>query len=152
DAVEIHGDVADVAGEPDSMEWRASAAVRYGEVLRDVRAAEPLRVPAAPSFDHVVAVAGTPQELVVAGAAEQRVVAGGTDEDVAPGAAGQDVVAGAAVELRQRQGAVGLVQGEVVVAQAAVQEDPMRVGDGHPREGAAIHEDRPGRVAGDHDG
>src|SRR5262249_8621651 len=55
DAVEVQGDVADVAGEPDAMDWRANAAVRDGELVRVVRAAERQRVPAAPSFDHGVA-------------------------------------------------------------------------------------------------
>src|SRR5262249_13236482 len=79
-----------------------------------------------------------------------------TADKVTPGAAGQRVVAVAADDARRRQGAVGLVQGEVVVAAPAVDHDQARVGDGRwsplNRDGAAVDEDRPGRVAGDHDG
>src|SRR5262249_60848968 len=92
----------------------------------------------------------------VAGAAEQRVEAGEKAGDVSQGAAGQAVVAGAAVETRLRQAAVGLVGRKDVVAGAAGHEDLARVGDGRlpalNGDGAVIHEDRPGRVAGDHDG
>ena len=56
-----------------------------------------------------------------------------TVDEVVPGAADQHVVAVAAEEGRPRQGAVGLVQGEVVVAAHAVHEDLVRIGDGrHP--------------------
>ena len=67
----------------------------------------------------------------------------------------RDVVAVTAEEGRPRQGAVGLVQGEVVVAGLAIDEDLVRIGDGrHPPldcDVALIHDNRSGRVAGDHD-
>src|SRR5262249_22635118 len=113
-------------------------------------AAEQLVVPGTP-VDEVDA--GAAVDDVVAGAAEERVGAAGV---ATHGAAGQRVVAVAAVDGRLRQAAVGLVQREGVVAGAAVQEDLARVGDGRlpalNHDGAVIHEDRPGRVAGDHDG
>src|SRR5262249_56182565 len=70
-------------------------------------------------------------------------------------AAGEGVVARAAVDVRAGQGAVGLVQREVVIAGAAIEEDQARIGDGRrpalDGDGAVIDEDGPGRVAGDHD-
>src|SRR5205807_2517927 len=69
DAAEVHGDVADIAGEPDAMEWRAGAAVGDVELLREVRAVEHNPVPAAAlPVDHVAAIAGVPLERVVAAA------------------------------------------------------------------------------------
>src|SRR5262249_43378324 len=61
DAAQVHGDAADVAGEPD-----ARAVGRDVEPLGEVRAAEhqPVPDPALP-FDRVAAVAGIPHERVV---------------------------------------------------------------------------------------
>src|SRR5262249_54482828 len=107
-------------------------------------------------FDHVAAVAGRPTERVVPGAEKGHVVAGAAFDQVVAGAAGQGVVAVAAEDGRQRQDAVGLVQRGVVVAALAVGHDQARgAGDGRPplnHNGGVIHENRPGRVAGDHDG
>src|SRR5262249_29632842 len=137
-ASQVHGDRAEVAGEPDP-----TAVGRDVERLCQIRAVKGQRVPAAAPVHHVAAVAGTPYERVVAGAARQRVVASRAVQDVAHGAADQDIVAGAAVELRQRQCAVGLVQREGVVAGAAVCEDQARVGYGCRTtlddDGAAVH-------------
>src|SRR5262249_40817435 len=70
DAVQVHGDIADVAGEPGER-----AVGREVELLRGVRAVEKQRVGAALPFDHVTAVAGLPLEHVVPGAHEGGVAA-----------------------------------------------------------------------------
>ena len=67
DAVEVHGDVADVAGEAHAM-----AVGRDVDVLVDVRAVEQQRVDAGLAFDRVAAVARIPDERVVAGAEHAR--------------------------------------------------------------------------------
>ena len=66
DAVDVHGDVADVAGQP-----QPAAVGRQVDVLVDVGAVELQRVVAALALDRVAAVAGVPHERVVAGAADQ---------------------------------------------------------------------------------
>ena len=95
------------------------------------------------------------EEQVVAALAEQRVVAGLAEEHVGAGAAGQHVVAGAAEEVRPGQRAVGLVEGDGVVAAVAEDLDQPGVGDGggaaEDRDGAAVDEDVAGRVAADGD-
>ena len=70
DAVEVHGDVADVAGEPDP-----AAVGRDVDVLGDVGAVEQQRVGAGLALDGVAAVARVPDERVVAGAEKRHVVA-----------------------------------------------------------------------------
>src|SRR5262249_55059339 len=177
-AVHVHRHPIDVAGEPHPRAVRREGDVlvravaeepqRVVAVLPVHRVAAVARAPGEP------VVAGAPKERVVprtpvdevgtgaavdpvvAGAAEQRVEAGDKAGDVSHGAAGQDVVAGAAVESRLRQAAGGLVRRGDVVAAAAGHDDLARIGDGRlpalNHDGAVIHEDRPGRVAGDHDG
>ena len=70
DAVDVHRDAADVAGQP-----QPAAIGREVDVFVDVGAVEQHRVDAALTFDDVAAVAGVPHERVVAGAQERRVVA-----------------------------------------------------------------------------
>ncbi len=102
DVVEVHDDVADVAGEPDPL-----AVGRDVDLLVDVGAVEEHRVGAVLALDRVAAVARIPLEHVVAGAQQGRVVALlAVDEVVAVAAeqhvgavAAEDrVVAGAAVD------------------------------------------------------
>ena len=108
DVVEVHGDVADVAGEA-----HPPAVGRDVDVLVDVGAVEQQRVGAVLAFDDVAAVARVPDEGVVAGAEQRRVVAAAAvDEVVAVAAeqhvvavaAGDGVVAGAAVDGELDQG------------------------------------------------
>ena len=68
DVVEVHQDVADVAGEA-----HAPAVRRHVEDLRHARAVEGQRVGAALALDRVAAVARVPDEAVVAGAEERDV-------------------------------------------------------------------------------
>ena len=92
DAVEVHGDVADVAGE-------AARGCRWPRGRCSQLAFEPLkmhRVGAALALDGVAAVAGVPDEGVVAGAQEGHVVAAAAVDDVVAVAADQHVVAVAA--------------------------------------------------------
>ena len=91
DAVEVHGDVADVAEEP-----QPAAVGREVDVLVDVGAVEQHRVGAALALDDVAAVAGVPHEGVVAGAHEGHVVAAAAVDEVVAVAADQHVVAVAA--------------------------------------------------------
>ena len=114
DAVEVHRDVADVAGEAD-----AAAVGREVDLLVDVGAVEEHRVGAVLALDGVAAVAGVPDEGVVAGADERRVVAAAAVDDVVAVAADQDVVAVAA--------------GDGVVARAAVDGELRSAGPGRCR-------------------
>ena len=91
DAVEVHGDVADVAEQP-----RPAAIGRDVDVLGDVGAVEHQRIGAGLAFDGVAAVAGVPDEGVVAVAEQGHVVAAAADDDVVAVAADQHVVALAA--------------------------------------------------------
>ena len=102
DVVEVHDDVADVAGEA-----HAAAVGRDVEDLVRVRAVEQHRVGAGLALDHVAAVARIPLEDVVAGAQQGRVVALVAVDEVVAVAAEQEVgavaaedrvVAGAAVD------------------------------------------------------
>ena len=102
DAVEVHGDVGDVAGEP-----HPAAVGRDVDVLGDVGAVEQQRVGAGLALDDVAAVARVPDEgvvavaeqgHVVAAAADHGVVAVAADQQVVALAAGDGVVAGAAVD------------------------------------------------------
>src|SRR5262249_58937615 len=70
DLVEVHDDVADVAGEQHPL-----AVSRDDEILVDVGATEAERVEAVPAVDDIAAVAGIPEERIVAGAEQRRVVA-----------------------------------------------------------------------------
>ena len=74
DAVEVHGDVGDVAGEPHAL-----AVGRDVDVLVDVGAVEQQRVGAVLALDDVAAVARVPEERVVAGAEQRGVVAAAAD-------------------------------------------------------------------------
>jgi len=93
DAVEVHGDVADVAGEP-----RAAAVGRDVDVLGDVGAVEQERVGARLPFDRVAAVARIPDERVVARAEQGRIAALATNDEVVALAADDLVIAGAAID------------------------------------------------------
>ena len=84
DAVEVHGDVADVAGEAD-----AAAVGGDVDLLVDVGAVEEHRVGAVLALDGVAAVARVPDEGVVAGAQEGHVVAAAAVDDVVAVAADQ---------------------------------------------------------------
>ena len=75
-----------------------------------------------------VVLAAAEQE-VEAALAEERVVAGLAEELVVARAAGEGVVAGAAEQVRPRQRAVGLVEGDRVVAAQAEDLDQRGVGD-----------------------
>ena len=74
DAVEVHRDGGDVAGEP-----HPAAVGRDVDVLVDVGAVEQQRVGAGLALDGVAAVAGVPDEGVVAGAQISDVVAAAAD-------------------------------------------------------------------------
>ena len=102
DAVEVHGDVADVAEQPHPL-----AIGRDVDVLGDVGAVEHQRIGAGLALDHVAAVARIPDERVVAvaeqrdvvaAAADHGVVAVAADQHVVAVAAGDGVVAGAAID------------------------------------------------------
>src|SRR5262249_20575225 len=67
--VEVHGDIADITSESDSI-----AVSRDIDVLRCIRAVEFQRVIAALSYDGVAAVAVIPPEGVVPGAEESDVI------------------------------------------------------------------------------
>ena len=101
----------------------------------------------------VVVVAA--EQQVEAALAEQRVVAGLAEQLVVAGAAGEDVVAGAAEQLGGRQRAVDLAERDDVVAALAEDLDQRRVGDRRRAagdgDGAAVDEDRAGRIAADGD-
>ena len=93
DVVQVHRDVADVAGEP-------HPAAVGGDVhaLVDVAAVERHRVGAVLALDDVAAVAGIPLERVVAGSEQRDVVALVAVDEVVAVAAEQDVGAVAAEE------------------------------------------------------
>src|SRR5262245_65499031 len=93
DAVEVHGDGGDVAGEQ-----RMAAIGRNADDFADVGAAEVERVEPALAIDHVAAVARVPDEQVIAVAEERHVVALAADDGVVAVTPKDDVVAGAAVE------------------------------------------------------
>ena len=93
DAVEVHGDAGDIAGEADAV-----AVGRDIDFLVDVRAVEEHRVVAALALDGVAAVARVPLERVAAGAHQGHVVAPEADDQVVAVAAEERVVAPAADE------------------------------------------------------
>ena len=127
DVVEVHDDVAEVAGEQ-----HPSAVGRGREDLGAVAAVEQHRVGAVLALDRVAAVAGIPLEGVVAGAEEggvvallavDEVVAVAAQQDVGAVAAEDGVVAGAAIDRDADQG--GEVAGgrEAVVAAVHVDDE-----------------------------
>ena len=77
DAVQVHGDVADVAEQP-----HPAAIGRDVDVLADVGAVEHQRVGAGLALDDVAAVARVPDEGVVAVAEQGHVVAAAADDGV----------------------------------------------------------------------
>ena len=91
DAVEVHGDVADVAEQP-----HPRAVGRDVDVLVRVGAVEHQRIGAGLTLDRVAAVARIPDEGVVAVAEQRDVVAAAADHGVIAVTADQRVVAGAA--------------------------------------------------------
>src|SRR5262245_20927433 len=120
DAVEVHGDVADVAGKAHPLTIGGD-----DPVLADVGSIEYQRIRAGLAFDRVAAVARIPLEHVVAGAKEGDVVALiavdevfaiPAEETVGAAAAEQHVVARPAIEGEhrigeQRRGREGIVAG-----------------------------------------
>src|SRR5262249_16786261 len=88
DAADVHGDGADVAGQPQPRAVGGDV-----DLLGDVGAVELQGVLAGLALDDVVAVAGVPHERVVAGAHLRRVVAGAAENLVVALAADQQVVA-----------------------------------------------------------
>ncbi len=110
DAVQVHGDVADIAGEPHVIAVR-----RDVDLLVDVGAIEQQRVGAGPTFDRVTAVARIPDERVVAGAQVRHVIAA---------AAGDKVVAIAA-----EQRVVAITASDRVVARAAIERELDQAGE-----------------------
>ena len=176
-------DVEEERSGADAVEAHARAVGRDREVLGAVAAVDLRRIGAVAALHEVVVIARVPDHAIVAGfaehlvvaiaavqhvvarAAEQQVVAAFAKEGVvarlaeqqiAARAAGQRVVAGAAEQLRGRQGAVGLVERDRVVAALAENLDQRGVGDGRGApvdgDGAAVHENLPSRVAADRDG
>ena len=131
DAVGVHGDVADVAEEPQPVSVGGQV-----DVLGDGGAVEAHRVAAGLAFDGVAAVARIPHERVVACAHERQVVASvAVDRVVAvaaeqlldSGTAGEVVVSGATVDRRRDavgEDAVAVVDADEVVAGAGVDDDP----------------------------
>ena len=131
DAVEVHGDVADVAEQA-----RALAVGGDVDVFVDVGAVEHQRIGAGLALDHVAAVARIPDECVVAvaeqgdvvaAAAVDDVVAVAADQRIVALAAGDGVVAGAAIDGQAHDsgGKAGGIDG--VVAGASV-DDELIVG------------------------
>ena len=110
DAVEVHRDVADIAGEAHAAAVRGDL-----DLLVDVRAVELQRVVAGLAFDRVAAVARVPHEGIVAGAEERYVVAAAAVDEVVAVAANQGVVAVAA--------------GDRVVARAAIDREVDQAGE-----------------------
>ena len=164
----------------EAVEPDARAVGRGGELLGAVAAVDLDRVDAVAAFVEVGVVAGVPDHPVVAALAErlvvgvaagegvvlaaaeqeveaalaeEGVVAGLAEELVAARAAGEAVVAGAAEQVRPRQRAVGLVQGDRVVAAQAEDLDQRGVGDRRratdDRDRAAVDQDPARRVAAD---
>src|SRR3954454_97479 len=82
DAVQVHGDVGDVAGEQGVRAVRADV-----DLLGDVRAVEAERVEPALAVDAVAAGPGVPDEDVVAGAEAGGAAAAPACDDVVAGAA-----------------------------------------------------------------
>ena len=127
DVVEVHDDVAEVAGEP-----HAPAVGRDLEFLSPAAAVEEQGVGAVLAFDRVAAVAGIPLEHVVAGAeagdvvallAVDEVVAVAAEENVGAVAAENGVVAGAAVDRHADESGQIARGAEAVVAAVHVEDE-----------------------------
>jgi hypothetical protein len=125
DAVEVHGDVGDVA-----REAYAGAVGGDVDVLANVGAVELHGVVAVLPLEGIAAVARVPHEGVVPRPAEHEVVAAAADEEVVAVAAGQPVgpvaardgvVAGAAVHGQRDQSGQPVRPGERVVSAVHVQ-------------------------------
>ena len=130
DVVEVHDDVADVAGEAHAL-----AVGRGVEDLVDGAAVEQHRVGAVLALDGVAAVARIPLEDVVAGAQEgdvvallavDEVVAVAAEQQVGAVAAEDRVVARAAVDGDLDQGGQVAGGGEAVVAAVGVEDEASR--------------------------
>ena len=167
----------------DAVEAHARAVGRDREGFGAVAAVDLGGIGAVAALDEVVAIARVPDHAIVAGFAEHLVVAVAAgqhvvaraaeqqvraafakegvvarlaEQQIAARAAGQRVVAGAAEQLRGRQGAVGLVERDRVVAALAEHLDQRGVGNGRRApvdgDGTAVHENAPRRVAAGRDG
>src|SRR4051794_28518520 len=156
DAVEVHGDGGDVAGEA-----HARAVGRDVDVLADVRAVELQRVVAGLAFDGVAAVAGVPLEGVGAGAelrgvgadvAVDVVVAGPAEQGVGAVAAGDRVIAVAAVDGEVGQRADAVLAGDRVGAAQSLNEELLDAGVVDRLCGGREDADRVAEVAGEADG
>ena len=112
DAVEIHGDVGDVAREP-----HPPAIGRDVDFLVDVGPVEHQRVGTRTTFNGIAAIARVPDEGVVAAAELRIVVAAAADDDVIARAPDQHIVAVAAGDGVV---AVAAVEGEVDQARKPV--------------------------------
>src|ERR1700738_720826 len=108
-AVQIHGDVGNVAGE-----FHVPMVGRDADVLVDIRAVEQERVDAGTAIDHVVAVTRIPDEGVVAGTELRGVAAAPTSDEIVAVAADQRVV--------------DVTAGDRVVAAAPVERELNQVG------------------------
>ena len=126
DAVQVHGDAADVARE----EHPVAAADRDADLLAVGGALEDERVEAGIALDGIAAVARIPQEDVVAGAEEggigaaiavDGVVARAAHQDVVMVAADDRVVAGAAVD--RHAGGEAIADDDEVVAATGIEDD-----------------------------
>ncbi len=130
DAGGVHGDVGDVAGEPEAVAVR-----RQVDLLGDVGAVEEQRVGAVLALDDVATVTRIPDEGVVVGTQERDVVAAVPVDRVVPvaaeqclrtGAAGEIVVSVPAVDRRRDrvgEDAVALVDAHLVVTRPGVDAD-----------------------------
>src|SRR5262249_46661794 len=127
DTVEIHGDVAAVAGGSPPLAIGGDV-----HLLAHVGAVEHEGIDAVLALDYVAAVAGVPDEQVVAGAEKGGVVAATADHSVVAVAAKQKigaltsddvVVAGAAVEGEHRIAGRQRRRGEGIVAVATADDE-----------------------------
>src|SRR5262249_17600150 len=133
DAVEVHGDVAEIAGEP-----YVAAVGRDVDVLADVGAVEPERVGARLALDPIAAVAGIPLEYIVASAekggvvplvAVDEIVAIAAEQEIGAIAAQDRVVAGPAVNRHANKRRKIASRGEGVVATVHVDNEVLGCAD-----------------------
>ena len=124
DAVEVHGNGADVTGQP-----RAMSISRDIEPLADIRTVELERVAAVAAVDRVAAVAGIPDEGVVAGAelsvvvaaaAVDQIIAVPADQRIGAVTTSDGVVAGAAVEGERDEAGEAIARSDDVIAAIGV--------------------------------
>ena len=129
DTVDVHGDVADVAGEP-----HPAAVGRDVEGLGDVGAVEQQGVGTVPALDDIAAVSGVPLEYVVPGAERgsivalvpvDEIVAIAADQRVSAVAAENSVVAGAAVDRQIYEGSQIACRAEAVVTAVHVEDEVL---------------------------